>query len=138
MLVALCTFGLLVGLAVGYIGEIIWSGSSGPTTATTQTTLSSVSWQDTTQPTLSKNPVNIHTGDSLTLSTTITPTTTNTQTVTFYYTNVVDPTSSIPVGTNPASQLVIAGTGTGTSTVSCSWVVPADGTYYFIAKLVIA
>ena len=139
MLVALCAIGLLMGLAIGQLGTVIWSPSSGPTTATTPVvypvSLSAVNWADTTHPSATPNPVNIYTGDSLTLSTTITPTTTHIQTVTFYYTNVVHPTLSTPIGTDPLTQLVFAGNGTGTSTASCNWVVPADGTYYFIAKL---
>jgi hypothetical protein len=96
--------------------------------------LSAVSWTDVTSG-VGSNPTSINTGDSLTLAATISPTTTHTQTVTFYYTNVVDPSSSTPIGSDSATDLVIVGTGTGTTSASCSWIVPAAGTYYFIAEI---
>jgi hypothetical protein len=138
-LTVLCILGLFAGAGIALAVTSIWSPASGPTTSTTPLTLSSslsaVTWIDETQPTLAHNPIAIHTGDTLELSTVITPTTTNPQTVTFYFTKVVNPTLSTPIGTNPLTQLVIAGTGSGTSTATYDWIVPSDGTYYFIAEI---
>jgi hypothetical protein len=114
----------------------IWGPASGPTTASNPTvlpaSLSAVTWIDTTTSNLGPNPTNIKIGDTLQLSTTITPTTTNPQTVNIYYTHLVNPTSTTPIGNNPATQLVLAGSTTSTSTVTINWIVPESGPYYFI------
>jgi hypothetical protein len=137
LLVCFMFITLAIGMGVLAAASAIWGPPSGPATATTVTlplSLSAVTWTDLTTGSGS-DPANFNTGDSITLAATISPTTTHTQTVTFYYTNIADPSSDTPIGSNPVTDLVSAGIGTGTASASCSWVVPAAGTYYFIAEI---
>jgi hypothetical protein len=119
--------GLLAGVAVAYAVNAVWSPLSQPLTpqAILPNQLSAPVWTGTT-----------NVGSSIQLSTTLSPTPTNPQTVAFYYTYLSTASSSTPIGTDPATDLVAVGSPVQSvgNTATTQFTISTQQTYYFIAE----
>ena len=99
-------------------------------------TVGSVTWIDNAHPSVN-NPSTIVTGATLTLSTTISPTSSKAQEVWFYYSDSPIAVNGNGIPTNP-DQLVGIDTATispGGTTASVSFHVSIDAQWYFIAEI---
>ena len=144
ILIVVALLAILGGVAVVAAIFPIWSPSSGPVTASTiyQGTLGAIGWTDGNLNFSGNNPSAVAVGDTLTLTTILGSTPVHAQTVSFYYTEVVSPTSTTPIGNSSGTQLVLINTATatppqsGSTSATTTWVVPSANAFYFIAEIV--
>jgi hypothetical protein len=115
----------------------IWSPSSTPTTATAVAfsgTLGQVTFTDSNPAHSGNNPSQTSTGDTLTLTTPLSPAPARAQSVSFWYSNSAI-TVSGGVPTHPEQLSGINEVSSTGSTASTTFIIPDIGTYYFIAKI---
>ena len=99
-------------------------------------TIGAVTWTTSSNPSV-HNPTSIKTGDTLTLTVSLTPAPLKTQDVWFYYSNTPIPVDNKGIPTNPdqLTGIDIATINPGATSASVTFHVTTDAQWYFIAEI---